>query len=289
MKEGVLYFGDPAGALALLDRGVALCGIVHGRRGGTGWRTLVPRVRNQPRWHRPELDNPTVAAALADTRPALIVSAFYPRRIPPAILALAPGINVHPSDLPRWRGPDPTFWTIRSGDVRSAICVHVLTEALDAGDVLHRVEVEVDPRETAAHLAQRLEAEGASQIAEVAAQILAGNSPTPSPQTGDVTWAPLVPDDDVEIDWSSTAVDVDRLVRAASPEPGAFTGIEGELLIVYAGHPIDAGQFASLPAGTPFFFDERVAIRCGQDAYRLDRVCVGRKRLGGRAFAELLR
>ncbi len=103
----VLYFGDPAGALALMDRGVTLCGVVHGRRGGRGWRGLVPRLGDLPRWRLPDLEDPALAAELSALEPRLIVAAFYPRLIPRQVLDIAPGINVHPSDLPRWRGPDP--------------------------------------------------------------------------------------------------------------------------------------------------------------------------------------
>ncbi|MCA9546814.1 MAG: methionyl-tRNA formyltransferase, partial [Myxococcales bacterium] len=115
----ILYFGDPQGALALLDRGVPLVGVVHGRPGGPGWQALVPRVRHLPRWFKPDLEAPEVVAALAALKPTLLVSGFYPRRIPPPVLALAPGVNVHPSDLPRWRGPDPAWWAIREGDAHT--------------------------------------------------------------------------------------------------------------------------------------------------------------------------
>ena len=54
-----------------------------------------------------------VVKALAGTTPTLIVACFYPKLIPRSVLDLAPGINVHPSPLPRWRGPDPCTWSIR--------------------------------------------------------------------------------------------------------------------------------------------------------------------------------
>ena len=166
----VLYFGDPQGALALLERGVPVCGVVHGRRGGPGLRRLLPRLGAVPRWHRPDLEDPAVVGALGALHPTLLVAGFYPRRIPASVLALAPGVNVHPSDLPRWRGPDPTHWTIRAGDTRTAVCVHWLTDGLDEGDVLLREPVEVEPRESAGHLAERLETLGAQRLADVAAR-----------------------------------------------------------------------------------------------------------------------
>ena len=284
----VLYFGDPAGALALMDRGITLCGVVHGRRGGRGWRGLVPRLGGLPRWRLPDLEDPALVADLSALEPRLIVAAFYPRLIPRAVLDIAPGINVHPSDLPRWRGPDPCAWAIRAGDRETAVCVHWLTEALDEGDVLYREPVAIGARESAGRLAARVEALGAERIADVAVMLLSGAPLEAEPQTGEVTWAPLVEPDDWEIDWNASAQTVGCWVRAASPDPGAYTGIGDELLVIYAGAPVDAGPFTALAPGTPYVRGGRVHIRCAEGAYRLDRVRLGRRAMTGRALAGLL-
>lgn len=284
----VLYFGDPLGAHALLDRGVTLVGVVHGRPGGMGRRDLPRRLAGVPRWTTPDLADPAIVEALAALRPTLIVAAFYPRRIPPAVLALAPGINVHPSDLPRWRGPDPCHWALRSGDRHTALCVQWLAEAFDAGDVLTREPVAIGPRESCGHLAARLERAGAQRIAEVAVRLLAGEPLPATPQTGEVTWAPQVDPDDLEIDWTQPAATVDHLVRASAPDPGAFTGIGDELLIVFSGTPVAADRFAALPPGTPFVRRGVAHIVCGEGAYRLGHLVLGRRRMTGRQLAELL-
>lgn len=284
----VLYFGDPRGALALRARGVPLVGVVHGRRGGPGWSTLLPKLRDTPRWTRPDLGDGAIVAALGALAPRLIVACFYPRRIPAAVLALAPGINAHPSDLPRWRGPDPCGWAIRAGDATTAVCVHRLTEGLDEGDVLLREEVVIGARETGGALAERLEARGAELIAEVAARWVGGEVLAATPQSGEVSWAPLVDDDEWEIDWSRPAGEVDRFVRAAAPDPGAFSGLYDELLVVLRGRAVEAGAFEVLAPGTPFVRDGRVFLRCGEGAYRLDRVRLGRRPLTGKALAALL-
>ncbi len=290
----VLYFGDPRGALALLDRGVALCGVVHGRRGGPGWRRLLTRLREEhsgvPRWVRPDLSAPEVVSALAATAPALLASGFYPRVIPAAVLALAPGYNVHPSDLPRWRGPDPSYWVVRSGEPATAICVHALTEALDEGDVARRVEVPVRWWESGGALAARLEREAAEVLGAFIAEVAGGLAPTLTPQEGEPTWAPLVEPDEVEIDWSWSAFEVSCLVRAASPQPGAFSGIGSELMVVLRGLPVEDERFAQVPTGSPVLLGGECYIRCGgaRDAYRLDRVRVGRREMTGRELAGLL-
>ena len=284
----VLYFGDPQGALALLERGVHLAGVVHGRRGGPGARRLAPLLAGTPRWRSPDLRDAEVCRELAAVTPSLLVAGFYPRQISAQVLDLARGINVHPSDLPRWRGPDPTHWAIRSGDTTTAICVHLLTEGLDEGDVLLREVVSIGSRESAGHLAARLEARGAQLLADVAVRLLAGEDIPRSPQQGDPTWAPMVPGESLEIDWTRPAEEVDRFVRAATPEPGAYTGIGGELLVVLAGCPVDAGGFSVLSPATPYVRNGQTFVRCAEGALRLDRVVLGRRRLGGRQLASLL-
>lgn len=288
MTARVLYFGEPRGVSHLLDRGVNVVGVVHGRPGGIGHRAMVPRVKHLPRWRKPDLANPEIVAELAALEPTLLVSCFYPRRIPAPVLALAPGVNVHPSDLPRWRGPDPAWWAIREGDPHTAVCVHDLAEGLDEGDVIFRERVAIKPRESGGALALRMEALAAERLADVVARMVAGETFTPEPQGEGTTWAPLVDENDQEIDWTLPAVEVDRQVRAGAPEPGAFTGIGNELLVVFSGTPVAAGKFEALPPGTPYVKDGVAHIRCGEGAYRLGRLLLGRKRLGGRAFANLL-
>ncbi len=282
----ILYFGDPAGGNALLDRGLDLVGVIHGRRGGVGLRRFIPRVRHLSRWSLPDLE--AIQPALAKLEPDLLVACFYPERIPKTVLSLAPGINVHPSDLPRWRGPDPCSWAIRAGDQSTAICVHWLTAGLDEGDVLKRVPIEILPRESAGRLAERLQAQGADEIADVALSLSRGEQMEATPQRGDPSWAPLTDIDDWEIDWTRSADEVSCLVRAAAPDPGAFTGIGRELLVILTCTPVQAGQFQFLEPGTPYVVDDCAHIRCGEGAVRLGRMYLGRRALNGQALARVL-
>ncbi|MEE2755667.1 MAG: methionyl-tRNA formyltransferase [Myxococcota bacterium] len=283
----LLYFGDPAGAIELLDRELNLVGMVHGRRGGRGLKTLLPKIRHLPRWHLPDLTDPQIISSLNALRPDLLVSCFYPQLIPKSILSLAPGVNVHPSALPRWRGPDPCAWAIRAGDERTAITVHWLTDKLDEGDIIEQTPHDILPTDTTGRLATRLEALGAIQIADVVHRMARGQTPPSRPQTGDVTWAPLDKADDWEIDWHKSATEIERFVRAAMPDPGAYSGIGQELLVVYRSRKTEAGQFDFLPPGTPFVRDGFVHIKCGMDALQLRRVKLGRRTLSGPDFARL--
>jgi methionyl-tRNA formyltransferase len=295
----VLYFGDPRGIthiyerLAMLNLPASLfelCGVVHGRRGGPGYFEMLQRIKplQLPRWMRPDLNDDQIYEQIKALKPELLVSCFYPRAIPQRILSLAVGFNVHPSDLPQWRGPDPAYWIIRAGQIKSAISVHLLTEGLDEGDILRKKEVFVKARESGGALAIRLEASCALFLAEFVVDYLQNPTYDAKPQKGKVSWAPLIDPNDVEIDWQESATEIDRLVRAASPEPGAFTGIAGELAVIFSGAVVRNTEFDILEVGTPFIYQNQYHIKCGEDSYRIDWLRIGRKRISGKKLASLM-
>jgi methionyl-tRNA formyltransferase len=83
------------------------------------------------------LDAPETAAALAALKPDVICVSCFPHRLPPAVLSLPPQgcLNVHPSLLPRFRGPAPLFWALRVGVAETGVTIHFMDENFDTGDV----------------------------------------------------------------------------------------------------------------------------------------------------------
>ncbi len=159
------------------------------------------------------LDDPAVTVSLRDLRPDLLVSVCFPRKIPEPVIATAPcgGVNLHPSLLPRWRGPDPLFWTFQAGDRVTGVTVHELTTEFDGGPVLEQQRVEIE-------LGCRLD-EMENRLATIGGEILAntvkanvGGRATARPQAGEATWAPLPSGADwlIESDW-----DAERAFRFA--------------------------------------------------------------------------
>lgn len=84
------------------------------------------------------LRHPMTIDALRALEADLIVVSCFPRRLPPSLLAIAPlgALNLHPSLLPAYRGPDPLFWIFRDGEREAGVTVHLMTSELDAGDIL---------------------------------------------------------------------------------------------------------------------------------------------------------
>jgi methionyl-tRNA formyltransferase len=228
------YFGLPLGALALARAGFVPTLIVLGHTDTPGAR----RVRRQLGKRalilaRPELSDPDVVATLASARPDAILSWFYPKQLPACVLRLAPrgAFGAHPSLLPRWRGPDPTFWAIYSGDRETGVSLHRLEAEYDTGAVIETERVTIGDRDTAWRLAKRLDRPGLALMVRCARALSAGAELVGVAQDDTLaTSAPLPDEQLLSIDWTRPADEIVRLVRAAAPYPGASAELGDELV-----------------------------------------------------------
>jgi methionyl-tRNA formyltransferase len=152
-----------------------------------------------------------------------VVVAFG-RLIPVSVLKLVPMINIHFSLLPRWRGAAPVERAIMAGDEKTGVCIMDIEATLDTGAVYAMQEVVISPTSTTLSLTAELADAGA----ELLVRTLRTGLGTPVPQSGDVTHAAKISRDELKIDWSRTAEEIRRQVRAVR----AFTEIDGQRLRV---------------------------------------------------------
>jgi methionyl-tRNA formyltransferase len=228
----IAFFGLPLAALLLERDGHEIVLAAICRPDALGLRRLRDRENGcRLTISVAETEKPGFARQVREVRPDLVVSWFWTKRLPPAILALAPAIGVHPSLLPRHRGPDPYFWAIRSGDAVTGVTAHVLDESYDTGPILGRRTLPIDPRWNAWTLARKLDRPSLALLREVVSAYARGKPPAPESQDDrHATAAPEPDDETLAIRWRESAADAARLVRAASPWPGAFTEIGGEMV-----------------------------------------------------------
>jgi methionyl-tRNA formyltransferase len=222
----IAFVGLPLAALLLRADGhdVVWAGVC--RRDALGIRRLRRAIGRDNVSMMPDLER--VAGAVAERKPDLVVSWFWTRKIPASFRTLAPlgAIGVHPSLLPRHRGPDPYFWAIDAGDTVTGVTAHQLDDAYDTGAILARRELAIDPTWTAWTLAKKLDRPSLALLRETVRAFANGNPPAPLAQDDALaTEAPQPSDDDLELRWTDDAAHIERRVRAASPWPGAFTAI----------------------------------------------------------------
>jgi methionyl-tRNA formyltransferase len=205
---------------------------------------------------------------IAAAKPDLVVSWFWTKKVPASVRELARygAIGVHPSLLPRHRGPDPTFWAIDSGDAETGVTAHVLEDDYDTGAMLGKRVLRIDPSWNAWTLAKKLDRPSLSLLREVVARFAAGTPPEPEAQDeARATAAPAPTDDELELRWSDSAEAVVRRVRAAAPWPGAFTAIGEEVLtITKARVTIDVPK--ALEPGEAFVRKDGIAVVRAADA-----------------------
>ena len=134
----------------------------------------------------------------------------YGRIIPASILAHTPMINIHFSLLPRWRGAAPVERAIMAGDTTTGVCIMDIEETLDTGAVYARDEVAITDASTSVSLTDELARVGADLLVRTLKEGLG----TPTPQGEGETYAKKISSEEQRIDWSMSAVQIHRQVRA---------------------------------------------------------------------------
>lgn len=283
----IAFFGLPLAALALLEDGHELTVAALSRKNLPGTRrlrrALGDRVLVTPRVDR-------TFRVDAD----LVVSWFWTKKLPVEVVRAAPlgGFGVHPSLLPRWRGPDPYFWAIDSGDAATGVTAHRLDAEYDTGAILGSRSVRIDPAWDSWRLARALDRPSLALMREVALAFASGMPPNELAQDERaVTEAPEPDDSLLEIVWSRDAASIVRRIRAAAPYPGAWTFI-GEEAVVITRATVRAGV-AALRPGEAAVVDGRAVVAAGDGSVILH---AGRRvgdddrevPLDERAFADLV-
>jgi methionyl-tRNA formyltransferase len=207
----------------------------------------------------PKLD--AQARALFEGRFDLLVSFAYGRIFGPLFLGLFPrgGLNVHPSLLPRWRGPSPLTAAILARDAETGISVQKLALKMDCGDVVIRSVRPLDGTETTGSLTDWAAAAAPELLVEAVRRL---GSPTLEAEVQDegrATYCGLVQKDDGRLDWSLSAREIDARIRACDPWPGAFTGWDGQRLTL-RGSSVVPGAGPGLPPGTVASVDKSNGI-----------------------------
>lgn len=176
------------------------------------------------------LREPAFVRALADLALDCCAVVAYGNLVPAAALTVPRygWVNLHFSVLPAWRGAAPVQHALLHGDDVTGATTFRLEESLDTGPVYGVVTETVQHRDTAGDLLGRLAHSGAHLLAATLDAIESGDArPEPQPADG-VSFAPKLTVDDARIDWSAPAIGIDRLIRACTPNPGAWTELRGE-------------------------------------------------------------
>ncbi|HKU28871.1 methionyl-tRNA formyltransferase [Arthrobacter sp. NyZ413] len=170
-----------------------------------------------------------VTERIAGYQPDVAAIVAYGGLIPKAALGVPRHgwINLHFSLLPAWRGAAPVQRSVIAGDDVTGAATFLLEEGLDTGPVFGTLTETVRPEDTAGDLLERLSLSGAVLLSQTLSAIDAGKA-APQPQQGDVSLAPKLTLDDGRLDWRQPALAINRRSRGVTPEPGAWTMLDGQ-------------------------------------------------------------
>jgi methionyl-tRNA formyltransferase len=171
-----------------------------------------------------------------------IVVCAYGVFVPEALLAERLWLNVHPSLLPRWRGPAPVERSLMAGDRETGVTIHRTTAELDAGPIAAQQAFPVGPEDDAGVVYER----AAALAVDLLDQVLPDPAFVPQPDGG-ITYAAKLTPADRELDWTRPPAELLNRIRALAPHVGARGDVLGRQVTVWRARP--AGAEAELVVG----------------------------------------
>lgn len=199
--------------------------------------------------------------------PERIVSWFWTTKLPPELVSLAPqgAVGVHPSLLPRHRGPDPYFWAIDSGDEVTGVTAHLIADEYDTGAIVAQRTLPIEPHWNAWQLARALDRPSLALLRAVTRD---RELRTTAQDDAAATLAPSPSDEELEIDWKWTSERIARRVRAAAPAPGAWSFFGDEPVTITCALPAPTFPRALIP-GEAAVVGGSAVVRTGDGALAL--------------------
>lgn len=200
----------------------------------------------QPKSLRPAESQQLVAELNAD----VMVVVAYGLILPQAVLEMPKlgCINVHGSLLPRWRGAAPIQRSLWAGDSQTGITIMQMDVGLDTGNMLHKIECDIEPQDTSATLYNKLAELGPTGMLATLQQLAEG---TARPEVQDealVTYAEKLSKEEARLDWSLSAKQLERCIRAFNPWPMSYFVIDEQPVKVWQAEAMD--QQTSAQPGT---------------------------------------
>lgn len=215
-------------------------------------------------------DGRKIRKRLTELAPDCVPVVAYGNLIPKDVLDLVPlgFVNLHFSVLPKWRGAAPVQAAIRAGDTETGATTFRIDEGLDTGDVLGVITETITNTDTSDELLERLAYRGADLLVATM-DGLADQSITPTNQEGEPSYAAKIQVADARVDWAASAAEIDRLIRAVTPAPGAWTMLGEERVKL---HPVQPVPDLQLAPGEILAEKKRVLVGTGTEAVLLSQI-----------------
>lgn len=260
----ILFMGTPDFARESLDKlytnGFEICGVVTtpDRPAGRGMKLVASPVKEYAlekglKLFQPEkiTNNNEFKDEIRALEPDLVCVVSYGVILPKSFLKIPPlgCINVHPSMLPKYRGPAPIQWAILNGDKKTGVTIMYLNEKMDAGDIITQQEVEIGEDETTGELWNRLSGIGSELLFKTVKNISNGIIER-TVQPEEFVLAPMLEKDMSKIDWNvKSSADIKNLVRGLNPIMGTYTYLNDKKIKFWKVQKIQEDKFNEITDG----------------------------------------
>lgn len=279
----VVFFGTPELAVpslaAVAQRHEVTATVCQpDRPKGRGKKVIAPPVKQWALEHGITVHQPTklndgaFEGWLREQAPDVCAIAAYGRILKQPIIDVPPQgfINMHPSLLPKYRGPSPIQSAILNGERMTGISIMKLVLDMDAGPIILQEEAPIRENETAVELTERLAERGGVMLAEGVAMIEDGTATFTPQDDRRATYCGMLSKEDGYIDWTAPAAAIHNLVRGAQPWPMAQCRFRGEVCKVHMGRPIGTHP-PSEPGVVVAVEKDAVHVATGDGAYAITK------------------
>lgn len=223
---------------------------------------------------------------LKQLNPEAIVVTAFGQILPERILTLPKYgcFNVHASLLPKYRGAAPIQWAVINGDKESGVTTMQMDVGMDTGDMLEKIVVTLDPKETGGSLFDRLSTAGGELILSTLQKAEAGTlTPVKQPEE-EATYAGMLTKALGQIDWTKDAAVIERLIRGLNPWPSAYTSYEGKTLKLWDADVVTEKSEA-VPGTVVRVEKDSFYVQTGSDLLKINELQLeGKKRMDSAAF-----
>ncbi|TXI20478.1 MAG: methionyl-tRNA formyltransferase [Nitrosomonas sp.] len=289
----IIFAGTPLFAAIALDalikanHEIVLVLTQPDRPAGRGMRNTASAVKQRAQYYGltllqpPTLKTSEIQEQLRTCNADVMVVAAYGLILPEAVLTIPRMgcVNIHASLLPRWRGAAPIQRAILAGDPETGVTIMQMDAGLDTGAMLLKHQLSIAPTDTTQTLHDRLSELGAQSIVE-ALTLLKQDGLIPIFQDeAQATYANKIAKNEAEIDWRQSAEQINRMVRAYNPTPGAYSHCQGMLLKIWQAQAIMGN--ANVPGEIVAINRENITVACGSGMLQIEVIQKsGGKKLG---------
>lgn len=214
-------------------------------------------------------------AALAEFNPDVLIVAAYGLILPPSVLALPKFgcINVHASLLPRWRGAAPIERAIMAGDTATGVGIMQMEKGLDTGPIFAERELTISAQTSVLQLEQQLAVSGAELLINVLGHL--PMNAQPQNEEG-VTYASKLTAEDRRVHWHSSAIDIERQIRALADRMPVTTKLPEVEVQFLAASVLDEPPTTAAPGTLLIARKGRLIVQCGTGQIQIDRLRINK-------------